>query len=115
MELIETKKFSRYPVYEKNIDQIAGFVHAKDLLRLRVSAQEKKRLTIETILRKPTFILESRNVLSVLLQFQRNKTHIGIVVDGQGKTTGLVTLEDILEELVGEIRDETDIENDTDA
>jgi CBS domain containing-hemolysin-like protein len=115
MELIETKKFSRYPVYKRNIDQVVGFVHAKDLLRLRGSRQEKKRLTIETIQRKPTFILESRNVLSVLLQFQRNKTHIGIVVDGKGKTTGLVTLEDILEELVGEIRDETDIENDSDA
>jgi len=111
MEIIETKKFSRYPVYEKNIDHITGFVHAKDLLRLRSSAHSKKPLTIKSILRRPTFVHESRNALSVLLQFQKNKTHIGIVVDSQGKTVGMVTLEDILEELFGEIMDETDIED----
>jgi len=110
-ELIETKKFSRYPVYEKNIDNIIGFVHAKDLLRLKTSPNGKKYLTIRSILRKPTFIHESRNVLSVLLQFQKSKTHIGIVTNGQGKTAGIVTLEDILEELFGEIMDETDIED----
>lgn len=111
MKIIETKKLSRYPVYEKSIDQITGFVHAKDLLRLRSSAHGKKPLTIKSMLRKPTFVHESRNALSVLLEFQKVKTHMGIVVDSQGKTVGVVTLEDILEELVGEIMDETDIEN----
>jgi putative hemolysin len=111
METIEKKKLSRYPVYEKSIDQITGFVHAKDLLRLRSSAHGKKPLTIKSLLRKPTFAHESRNALSVLLQFQKVKTHIGIVVDSQGKTVGIVTLEDILEELVGEIMDETDLED----
>jgi CBS domain containing-hemolysin-like protein len=115
MQLIQTKRFSRYPVYEGTIDQIVGFVHAKDLLRLRISAKSEEQLIITPLLRKPTFVLENRNVLSVLLQFQRNKTHIGIVVDVQGKTTGLVTLEDILEELVGEIKDETDMEDESDA
>jgi putative hemolysin len=111
METIEGKKFSRYPVYEENIDKIVGFVHAKDLLRLRTSKDDKKYLAIGSILRKPTFVNENRNALSVLLQFQKNKTHIGIVVNTQGKTTGMVTLEDILEELFGEIMDETDIED----
>ena len=110
MEIIETKKFSRYPVYKEGIDQITGFVHAKDLLRLKSAAHRKKSMTIKSILRKPTFVHESRNALSVLLQFQKNKTHIGIVVGNQGKAVGMVTLEDILDELVGEIRDDTDIE-----
>jgi putative hemolysin len=110
MEIIGARKLSRYPVYEKSLDHITGFVHAKDLLRLKGPVQRKKRLTIRSILRKPTFVLESSNALSVLLQFQKNKRHIGIVVDSQGKTAGVVTLEDILEELFGEITDETDRE-----
>jgi CBS domain containing-hemolysin-like protein len=109
--IIETEKLSRYPVYEKDIDHIAGFVHAKDLLRLRSAARRKKPLTIKSILRKPTFVHEGRNALSVLLQFQQNKTHIGIVVGNKGETVGTVSLEDILEELFGEIMDETDIED----
>jgi putative hemolysin len=111
MEIIETRKFSRYPVYEKSLDQITGFVHAKDLLRLKSHGASKRHLKIKSILRKPTIVHESRNVLSVLLQFQKNKSHIGMVVDSQGKTVGMVTLEDILEELFGEIMDETDRED----
>jgi putative hemolysin len=115
MELIETKKYSRYPVYEQSPDRIIGFVHAKDLLLLKSPAPGKKRLTIKSILRRPTFILESRNALSVFLQFQKNKSHIGIVVDSEGKTAGMVTLEDMLEELFGEIMDETDREGKSSA
>ena len=115
MEIIETRKFSRYPVYEKNLDQVTGFVHAKDLLRLKSAGAGKRHLIIKSILRKPTFVHESRNVLSVLLQFQKNKSHIGIVVDNKGKTAGMVTLEDILEELFGEIMDETDKEGNSNA
>ncbi len=115
MDVVEEKKFSRYPVYEENIDKIAGFVHAKDLLRLKNSQDGKKYLKVGSILRKPTFVHENRNALSVLLQFQKNKTHIGIVINGQGKTVGMLTLEDILEELFGEIMDETDIEDSNNA
>jgi len=115
METIETKKFSRYPVFKKSVDQITGFVHAKDLLRLKSSAYRKKSQTIKSILRKPTFVAEGRNALSVLIQFQKNKNHIGIVTNGQGKTVGMVTLEDILEELFGEIIDETDREGKSNA
>jgi len=109
MQLIKAKGFSRYPVCGKSIDQITGFVHAKDLLRLRSAARSKKRLTIKSIVRKPTFVHESRNALSVLLQFQKTKRHIGIVLDSQGKTVGMVALEDILEEVFGKIMDKTDI------
>jgi putative hemolysin len=110
MQLIEEKKFSRYPVYEKNLDRIVGFVHAKELLRLKGSGKGKKPLAIRSIVRKPTFVSEGRNALSVLLQFQKRKTHIGIVIDDHGNTAGMVALEDILEELFGEIMDETDRE-----
>jgi len=115
MEIIETKKFSRYPVFKKSIDYITGFVHAKDLLRLKSSVYGKKVQTIKPILRKPTFVAEGRNALSVFLQFQKNKSHIGIVTNSQGKTVGMVTLEDILEELFGEIMDETDREGKNNA
>jgi len=114
-QLIQEKKFSRYPVYEKSLDRIVGFVHVKELLRLKGAAKGKKPLAIKAILRKPTFVSEGRNALSVLLQFQNRKTHIGIVVDDQGKTVGMVTLEDILEELFGEIMDETDREGKDDV
>jgi len=115
MEIIETKKFSRYPVFKKSIDHITGFVHAKDLLRLKSSSHRKKHLTIKSLQRKPTFVFEGRNALSVFLQFQKNKSHIGIVLDSQGKTAGMVALEDILEELFGEIMDETDREGKNNA
>jgi CBS domain containing-hemolysin-like protein len=112
MKIIETEKFSRYPVYEKSIDRITGFVHAKDLLRLRNNDLRKKDQTIRSIIRTPTIVLENRNALSVLLQFQKNNRHIGIVTDSAGKTVGIITMEDILEELFGDIKDETDIEDD---
>jgi putative hemolysin len=115
MKLIHEKKLSRYPVYEKSLDRIVGFVHAKELLRLKGPAKRKRPLAFKAILRKPTFVSEGRNALSVLLQFQKRKTHIGVVLDNKGNTAGLVTLEDILEELFGEIMDETDREGKNNA
>ncbi len=110
MQIIETEKFSRYPVYAESIDHVIGFVHAKDLLRLQIPEMGTQPFVLKSIMRKPTYVTSSRNALSVFLQFQRNKTHIGIVLDNKGNTAGIVTLEDILEELVGEIKDETDME-----
>jgi putative hemolysin len=111
LHLIETEKYSRYPVYEGDIDHIIGFMHVKDLLRLKSAGADIRPVARHSILRKATFIAVTRNALSVLLQFQKSKTHIGVVLDGQGKTAGIVTLEDILEELFGEIKDETDMED----
>jgi len=111
IRVIETKKFSRYPVFEGTIDRCCGFVHAKDLLRLRNPSWRSKDNSIRSILRKPTTVLENRNALSVFLQFQKSKSHIAIVTDSMGRTVGVVTMEDILEELFGEIRDETDMED----
>lgn len=106
-ELIETllqRGHSRIPVYEQTIDTILGVVYAKDLLR--PSGDPPGDLS--AILRKPLFIPESKQVRELLREFQQQKIHIAIVLDEYGGTAGLVTIEDILEELVGEITDEYD-------
>ena len=112
LKVIREEKHSRYPVYNKSIDNITGFVHAKDLLRISSS---KKGLSIRSLLRKPAFVSSANNALSVFLLLKKNKTHIAMVNDMNGKTAGIVTMEDILEELFGEIKDETDMEDGKDA
>ena len=112
LEIIKEQKHSRYPVYSKDLDNITGFVHAKDLLRIK---PEKMTIPIQVLLRKPTFVYSDNNALSVFLLLKKNKTHIATVKDKKGKTVGIVTMEDILEELFGEIKDETDMEDESDV
>jgi CBS domain containing-hemolysin-like protein len=97
---------SRVPVYEETIDEIIGLLYAKDLLRTDLT--EKEKTGIRQFLRKPYFIPESKNVDELLREMQAHGVHMAIVVDEYGGTAGLVTLEDIVEEIVGEIRDEYD-------
>ena len=100
---------SRIPVYEETIDEIIGILYAKDLLPfLKESATE--RPSLRSILRTPVFVPESMSVDDLLHEFQRRKIHIAIVLDEYGGTAGLVTIEDLLEEIVGEIQDEYDEE-----
>ncbi|MEX1169827.1 MAG: hemolysin family protein [Chloroflexota bacterium] len=100
---------SRIPVYEETIDEIVGILYAKDLLPyLKDSAGEPPAL--RTLLRTPVFVPESMSVDDLLHEFQRRKVHIAIVLDEYGGTAGLVTIEDLLEEIVGEIQDEYDVE-----
>ena len=100
---------SRIPVYEETIDEIVGILYAKDLLPfLKGSASE--RPSLRSILRTPVFVPESMSVDDLLHEFQRRKVHIAIVLDEYGGTAGLVTIEDLLEEIVGEIQDEYDEE-----
>ena len=100
---------SRIPVYEKTIDEIIGILYAKDLLPfLKGSVDE--RPSLRSILRTPVFVPESMSVDDLLHEFQRRKVHIAIVLDEYGGTAGLVTIEDLLEEIVGEIQDEYDEE-----
>ena len=107
-ELIRKVGHSRIPVYKDSIDQILGIVYAKDLLE-NEEAPEKKR-TIEKMLRPPYVIPETKKVDELLREFQREKIHLAIVVDEHGTIAGLVTLEDLIEEIVGEIQDEYDDE-----
>jgi CBS domain containing-hemolysin-like protein len=100
---------SRVPVYEETIDEIVGILYAKDLLPfLEGSAGEPPAL--RTLLRTPVFVPESMSVDDLLHEFQRRKVHLAIVLDEYGGTAGLVTIEDLLEEIVGEIQDEYDVE-----
>ncbi len=100
---------SRIPVYEDRIDEIVGILYAKDLLPfLKGSADE--RPSVRSILRTPVFVPESMTVDDLLHELQRRKVHLAIVLDEYGGTAGLVTIEDLLEEIVGEIQDEYDEE-----
>ena len=100
--------FSRYPIYDDNIDKIIGILYIKDLFTSTSSGQDLGNIC--NFLRKPFFVPESKIISDLLAEFKKTKTHIAIVVDEYGGTAGLVTLEDILEEIVGEIQDEHDSE-----
>jgi putative hemolysin len=99
---------SRIPVYEDNIDNIIGMLYAKDLLPYLVG--EDRPPSIRTLLRTPLFVPESMLVDDLLRSLQRRRVHIAVVLDEHGGTAGLVTIEDLLEEIVGEIQDEYDEE-----
>lgn len=97
---------SRVPVYEETIDDVIGLLYAKDLLATDLT--EKEKTEVRPFLRKAYFIPESKNVDELLREMQAQGVHMAVVVDEYGGTAGLVTLEDIVEEIVGEIRDEFD-------
>jgi len=106
IDIFNKSGHSRVPVYEETIDEIIGLLYAKDLLRTDLT--EKEKTDIRPFLRKAYFIPESKNVDELLREMQAQGIHMAIVVDEYGGTAGLVTLEDIVEEIVGEIRDEYD-------
>jgi len=96
---------SRYPVYTESLDEIVGVVHAKDIL---TAIRSKPGQTVRTIMRPPLFVPGTREVEDVLADMKRLKTHLAVVLDEYGGTAGLVTMEDLLEEIVGPIFDEYD-------
>ena len=100
---------SRVPVYQASMDEVIGILYAKDLLPF-LKAGSGERPTLRTLLRTPVFVPESMTIDDLLHEFQRRKVHIAIVLDEYGGTAGLVTIEDLLEEIVGEIQDEYDVE-----
>jgi magnesium and cobalt exporter, CNNM family len=102
--LFREQEYSRIPVYKDNLDNIVGFVFVKDLIQL---GEDR---TITALMRPTYFVPETKRVSDLLKDFQRQQVQIAIVVDEYGGTAGLATLEDLLEEIVGEIRDEYDVE-----
>lgn len=103
----EQKQYSRLPVYLKSRDKVVGVLYVKDALGL-TSTKGMNGTLVEKIMRKPLFVPETKKLDSLLRQFQRTKEHMAIVVDEHGSIVGLITIEDVLEEIVGEIMDETD-------
>ena len=106
--LFREEEYSRFPVYKESLDNIAGFVFVKDLVVLSTADDSRP---VATLLRPAVVVPETKRVPELLKQFQRQQTQCAIVVDEYGGTAGLVTIEDLLEEIVGEIRDEYDVES----
>jgi len=108
-ELFREQQYSRMPVYGENLDNILGIVFVKDLVALPPGAEPP----LTTLMRSAYFVPESKRASELLKELQRKQGHMAIVVDEYGGTAGLVTVEDLLEEIVGEIRDEYDVEAET--
>jgi CBS domain containing-hemolysin-like protein len=103
--LYREQEYSRFPVYAENLDNIVGVVYVKDLVTL-----DNPNAELASLVRPATFVPETKRVSELLREFQRKQVQFAIVVDEYGGTAGLVTIEDLLEEIVGEIRDEYDVE-----
>jgi len=109
MDLISKKQFSKIPIYKDNIDEINGVVYAKDLVPYLIGS--RPNIKLQSISRDAYFVPEQKPIDDLLNDFKEKKISLAIVVDEWGGTSGLVTLEDIVEEVMGEIRDPYDIEN----
>lgn len=108
IEIVILNGYSRVPVYSESIDDIVGIVHSKDLLR--AGQDERTGELVTSLMREPRFVPESKRIAELLREMQGEKFHMAIVIDEYGGTAGLVTLEDLIEEVVGEIVDEFDVE-----
>ncbi|MFC1855633.1 hemolysin family protein [Thermodesulfobacteriota bacterium] len=106
LRIANTEKYSRIPIYEENIDNVVGILYLRDLLKYWGGKSES--ITIMDICRKPYFVPETKNIEELFKEFKQKKTHMAIVIDEYGGTAGIVTFEDILEEIVGDIQDEYD-------
>jgi CBS domain containing-hemolysin-like protein len=107
VRVVVDRGFSRIPLYEETVDDIVGVIYAKDVLQCL--AESRSPESLKALARPPYFIPETKKVDELLTELRQNKIHIAIVVDEYGGTAGLVTTEDILEEIVGEIEDEYDV------
>jgi CBS domain containing-hemolysin-like protein len=104
---INQKGYSRIPIFKDTADDVVGFIHVRDVLK--ELEKDNKMVTLEEIARKPVFASQEKMISSLLKEMKGRKTHMAIVIDEHGGVEGLVTLEDLLEEIVGEIEDETDL------
>ena len=108
LDIILTPSHTRLPVYKDDIDHICGFLNIKDIIPALAGKEE---FSVEKILRKTLTVVPNMRVIDVLTEMQNSKVHIAIVIDEYGTTDGMMTIEDIVEELVGELQDEHDIKD----
>lgn len=106
-EILE-QGFSRIPIFNETIDNIVGIAHIKDIMKYE--DKEYKNIQIKEIMKEAYFVPETKNLVELLEEFKAKKTHMAIIIDEYGGTLGLITIEDLLEEIVGEIQDEFDHE-----
>jgi putative hemolysin len=106
VKFVNSEKYTRFPVYEDNLDSIIGTLHVKDLLKYLDSQDEE--IDLKNLLRKPYFVPDSKRTSDLFKDMQKQKNHIAIVIDEYGGTAGIVTIEDLIEEIVGNIFDEYD-------
>ena len=112
LEVFVSCGHSRIPVYNETIDNVCGVLYAKDLLKLILDGKAiDEKIKMDVILRKAFFVPESKKLDSLLIEFKRKKVHIALAVDEYGGVSGIVCMEDIIEEIVGEIQDEFDNED----
>jgi CBS domain containing-hemolysin-like protein len=109
LEIICESEHSRYPVYQDTVDNVIGILHVKDVIKALVN---NKLININDLVRKPFFVPVSKRIDELLRELKRKKVHIAIVVDEYGGVSGIVSMEDIIEEIIGEIQDEFDHETD---
>jgi CBS domain containing-hemolysin-like protein len=109
-QLVISEQYSRIPAYEQNIDQVIGFVHVRDMFELE--EEERERRTVRELVRPLMFVPETKPVNDLMRQMQQENTHMVIVIDEYGNTAGLATMEDLLEVIIGEIRDEHEPDSD---
>ncbi len=103
------QQYTRFPVYEDSIDHVVGTIHLKDLLRYMDSSQNHE-FNLRKIMRKPYFVPDSKHLDELFFELQKNRTHFAVVIDEYGGTAGIVTIEDLIEEILGDIEDEYDEE-----
>src|SRR5438046_7787070 len=108
--VVESTRYSRFPIYQGALDNVVGILHGKDLMPY---LHYPKTFRLSQLLRKPVFIPDTARLNNAVRMLQNAQTHLGIVVDEHGGVEGIVTLEDLIEQIVGEIQDEHDVEVDS--
>jgi len=106
--MVTRQPHSRYPVYRDTLDDVLGFIHIKDILK--ATNEPRENFSLRNYMRRPLFVAPSMRVLDLLLQMRITRTHMALVVDEYGGIDGLITIEDLVEEIVGEIEDEHDVD-----
>jgi CBS domain containing-hemolysin-like protein len=104
--LFRSKRLTRYPVYSGQMDHIEGFLSVRDMIEL--TPEEQKRTTLRNLVRPVPFVPETKSIHDLLKELQQSTTQMAVVIDEYGSVTGLITIEDLLEEIVGDIRDEVE-------